>query len=242
MTRTEEGHSPPGGTGTGPALPDGTGAGKKLSGGGDDSRSRILAAAVRHFAERGYQGARTQGIADEAGVNKAMIYYHFRGKEHLYEEALSGPFRMVAGQILPLLAREDLPARERLMGVVEGYQRFLSENPHVRDMVLRELAGGGRHLPALLEHVRLSVPGFDVTHAFDAVDRMIERGELRSGDPRQMVLSLLALTIFPFMARPMLELLWGLPEGGFAGFLAERPAAISRLLEHGLLVTAETSS
>jgi len=231
MAATEAGHP----------RPDGHGAGQRLVGGEEDSRSRIMGAAVRHFAEHGYQGARTQAIADEAGVNKAMIYYHFRSKEHLYEEVLSGPFRMVAGRILPLLAREDLPARERLMGVVEGYQGFLSENPHVRDMVLQELASGGRNLPALLEHVRRSVPGFDVSHAFDAVDRMIERGELRPDDPRQTVLSLLALTIFPFMARPMLELLWGLPEGGFAGFLAERPAAIARLLEHGLLVAEETS-
>ena len=220
------------GPGTVPAggRADGTGRGAE-----QDSRSRIVAAAMRQFGEYGLQGARTQAIADEAGVNKAMIYYHFDSKEHLYEEVISGPFRMIAGEVLPVLARSDLPPRERLARVVEGYQRFLLLNPYVRNVMLQELAAGGRHLGGLVARVRKDVPGFDMSLLLDALEQMMADGHLHRSDPRQTLIHLLALTVFPFMARPLIELLWGLPEGGFERLLAERPAAILALLEHGML-------
>ena len=54
----------------------------------DHTRSRILDAAVREFSENGLAGARTEQIAEIAGVNKALLYYYFKSKEALYRAAL----------------------------------------------------------------------------------------------------------------------------------------------------------
>ncbi len=54
----------------------------------DQTRARILSAAIRQFSQNGLAGARTEQIAEEAGVNKALLYYYFRGKEALYTAAL----------------------------------------------------------------------------------------------------------------------------------------------------------
>jgi len=54
----------------------------------DQTRTRILEAAVREFSEKGLAGARTEQIAEAAGVNKALLYYYFAGKEALYAAAL----------------------------------------------------------------------------------------------------------------------------------------------------------
>ena len=53
-----------------------------------DSRSRILAAAAAEFSARGFAGAGIDRIARRAGLNKAMIYYHFSSKQALYREIL----------------------------------------------------------------------------------------------------------------------------------------------------------
>jgi len=54
----------------------------------DQTRARILDAAVRQFSASGLAGARTEQIAEEAGVNKALLYYYYKSKEELYAAAL----------------------------------------------------------------------------------------------------------------------------------------------------------
>ena len=63
----------------------------------DQTRARILDAAVREFSENGLAGARTEQIAEAAGVNKALLYYYFEGKEALYAAALE----TVAQRVVP---------------------------------------------------------------------------------------------------------------------------------------------
>jgi len=60
------------------------------------TRQKIIAAALEEFATRGKQGARIDRIAKNAGVNKAMIYYHFDSKDSLYLEVVTSFFRSVS--------------------------------------------------------------------------------------------------------------------------------------------------
>jgi TetR/AcrR family transcriptional regulator len=48
----------------------------------EQTRAAILDAALREFALEGIEGARTESIAQTAGVNKALLYYYFRDKEN----------------------------------------------------------------------------------------------------------------------------------------------------------------
>src|SRR5580704_1607504 len=69
----------------------------------DESRSKILAAAERVFARDGLAGARTDAIATEAGVNKALLFYYFKDKEKLYEAVIEGHLREFNDQALAVL-------------------------------------------------------------------------------------------------------------------------------------------
>ena len=61
------------------------------------SKSRILAAALGEFADRGFAGARTQRIAEAAGVNKQLLFYYFGSKQGLYEAVLAEAAGALAG-------------------------------------------------------------------------------------------------------------------------------------------------
>ena len=61
----------------------------------DLNRASLLAAASREFAERGFQGARLEVIASEAGITRAMVYYYFGGREGLYLAALEEVYRHI---------------------------------------------------------------------------------------------------------------------------------------------------
>lgn len=201
-----------------------------------DTRERILDAASREFSASGFDGARTQAIADTAGVNKAMIYYHFEDKRHLYEEVLAHNLSQVLGEVVTAAIGADLRARDRIGGLLSGFSRFLSENPHMRSLMLREVASGAGTLRRVAAGLREKVPGMDPRRMLTGVEEMMERGEIRQGDPAQVLLHLISLAVFPHIARPLLEILLGMDSTQIHRFFEARPAAIDVLLARGLLI------
>src|SRR5437660_12780580 len=80
----------------------------------EESRAAILAAAAYEFAEHGIAGARTDPIAHEARVYKALLYYYFKDKETLYGVVLHDAFSGVNSNVLQVLGREP-PLREKIL-------------------------------------------------------------------------------------------------------------------------------
>jgi AcrR family transcriptional regulator len=117
---------------------------------GANSRSAILNAATREFARMGLAGARIQTIADEAGVNVALLYYYFQTKEKLYAAVLEGVFSGWAQRVTAALERKGSP-REKVMAYVEAYFDFVAEAPHRPRLVQQEMTqlGTGRSLSRL---------------------------------------------------------------------------------------------
>jgi TetR/AcrR family transcriptional regulator len=99
------------------------------------TRAEIVTAAQRHFAERGFEAARLDDIADEVGIRRAAIFYHFGDKQELYAAVLDEVFHDLA---------EALPtggsATERLEAAMTGWIDFVAERPHVARLVMREAA------------------------------------------------------------------------------------------------------
>jgi TetR/AcrR family transcriptional regulator len=109
------------------------------------SEEKIRLAALREFAEFGFEGARIDRIARKARVNKAMIYYHYRSKETLYESLLSVIYNTVLNRITGAIPREKAPM-EQLEAIVSEFINFIKEldQDFVR-MMLRELSSGGKY-------------------------------------------------------------------------------------------------
>src|SRR5215218_7198869 len=109
-----------------PSAPDG------------DTEHRILDAAHAVFLRRGTAGARMQEIADEAGVNKALLHYYFRSKERLAEAI----FERAAKGLLPpvlMIMSSDAEIEEKVERVVAHYLDALSRSPFLPGYVLSEL-------------------------------------------------------------------------------------------------------
>jgi TetR/AcrR family transcriptional regulator len=103
---------------------------------------RILAAAAEEFAANGFFGARTQAIADAAGVNKAMLHYYFRTKENLYGRVIAGALSRILNQVgQAWLSRGSV--EYRLEKVVDAYMDNYERNPGFLKIILREFVDGG---------------------------------------------------------------------------------------------------
>jgi AcrR family transcriptional regulator len=109
------------------------------------SRDRLLAAAAREFAARGYDGTSVDRIAHAARLNKAMIYYHFKSKAGLYRALVRGVFEGVLASATAV-ADSDEPPAEKVRRFIRSVAEVASQQPHFPPLWLREFSGGAAHL------------------------------------------------------------------------------------------------
>lgn len=202
-----------------------------------DTEAKILDAAHRVFIRRGTAGARMQEIADEAGVNKALLHYYFRSKSRLADAV----FRHIAAGIFARLreaAGSDAELEAKVRRIVDIYLDQLTKTPYVPGYILSELNLHPDRARQFLEAVHLrndggEVPTFLLKLAAQIQER-VRDGTMRPIPPRQFIVNLASLCVFPFAARPMVCTLLGLDERGFDEFIAERKAGLADFFLSGL--------
>lgn len=105
----------------------------------EETRERILEAAVEAFAEMGFRGASTREIARRASTNQGLITYHFRSKEDLWRAAADGIFERLGAQLAERMEALDLTdPRERAREAIRQYVRFAAAHPELFRIMVDE--------------------------------------------------------------------------------------------------------
>jgi AcrR family transcriptional regulator len=110
-----------------------------------DTATRILLAADKLFCDRGFDGVSMRDVAEEADVNKALVFYHHNSKEELFEKVLDRYYAAHRG-MLESAAQEPGSAREKFHHVIDVYLDFIQGNTHYARLVMGILSGNSRHL------------------------------------------------------------------------------------------------
>ena len=139
------------------------------------TRDALVAAGTALFAERGYEGASVAAVAARAGVNPALISYHFGGKRNLYRAIVTATFADIVtrAEALPRSGRPAPEALRELIALVA--ETATRRNPHFPAMMLREVLTGAKHLGSDTLAYPLRVA--------EVVRRIVERG-VREGSFR----------------------------------------------------------
>jgi TetR/AcrR family transcriptional regulator len=174
----------------------------------DQTRARILAAAVRQFSANGLAGARTEQIAEEAGVNKALLYYYFKSKEDLYAAALEFVFEEVRTASLALLEARASAGERFLQIVLSSFDRSYS-HPALQSLMHQEMVRlhrGEEHRMARMAE-KFFRPMWDRLE--EVLREGIASGELIRVDPAQMRYAALGANLFYFLSAPLTRLAFG---------------------------------
>ena len=182
----------------------------------------ILEAAEREFLTKGFAGARTVSIAEAAGVTHAMLHYYFRTKEHLFERILDDKMRMMGESVLSAFGQPGLPLEERIRGGVEQHFDFIADNPDLPRFIVNEVFSHPERYAAMQTRLSFMANRLIVDLQRD-LDAAAARGELGTLDVRMLILDIISLNIFPFIAYPIIEPVLGYAaEGGREQFFAQR--------------------
>lgn len=185
------------------------------------TETRILVAAEREFMLKGYAGARTTAIAEAAGVTHAMLHYYFRTKDRLFETVVRGKIGALRDIMLASLGNPTVPLFDKLEDTVSRHLDFIAANPDLPRFMISEVFPYPDRMPVVLDTIMHHAP-----LVADALQRQIDdyaaRGLCRRVDAGMLMLDIVSLNIFPFMARAMVNpLLNGLMEDTDA-FVAAR--------------------
>jgi len=193
---------------------------------GDGMRARILDAAERLFAERGYAGATTRAIAAEADINKRMLFYYYSTKDALYRAVLE---RIIENLIAIHERFRNAPGPIGLGETAEGLVAFAAANLGALKVLHREIIDAGPHLAGIArDHLE---PLF--ARGAAEVQRNVDGGVFRPGDPMHTLVNVGGLTLYYFLIVPLLARIWQRDPLAPAT-LAERAAMVRECLLYGL--------
>ena len=161
----------------------------------------ILEAAEREFLNKGFAGARTTSIAEAAGVTHAMLHYYFRTKEQLFERILDEKMRLMSQSVLTAFGQPGLPLAERLRNGVERHFDFIAANPDLPRFIVNEVFSRPERYETMRTRIREIAEV--LMHASAA------RGETDRIDVRMLMLDIISLNVFPFIAFPVVEPILG---------------------------------
>jgi AcrR family transcriptional regulator len=190
-----------------------------------NTEQKILHAAKAVFIRKGLEGARMQEIADEAGINKALLHYYFRSKDKLFEGVFKEAFFQLVPDIMSLL-KTEIPLFEKIRVFTERYIDAFIENPFIPGFVLHELQRNPDRIVGLIENMGIQ-PEFFVLQ----IQSEVEKEVIHPVDPRDLIVNMLALCIFPFVASPILKtVIFRKESKAFQEFIKERKKTVPEFI------------
>lgn len=190
------------------------------------TEEKILAAAKKIFIAKGMEGARMQDIADEAGLNKALLHYYFRSKEKLFQEIYKEASQKFFPKINALF-HADLPLFEKIELICEEYVTIMAENPYLPLFVLNEISRDPKNF---LERI-WNKQGFPAPETFlKQIEKEVKKGSIKKIAPIQLLINLISLCIFPFAGKAMIQSINGLDEDQFRAIMTERKKEVPKFI------------
>ena len=181
------------------------------------TEAKILDAARNIFHTKGLAGARMQEIADEAGINKAMLHYYYRSKEQLFDAV----FKEAIGRIFPIIVQilsYEIPLFDKIRIFVKEYIRLMRENPYLPGFVINEITQHPDKFANLFAEKGIEFPKV----FYDDIKNSAEKGEIINIDPLMLIVNIIALCIFPVVAKPVLKGIYRLTEEDYNDFMEKR--------------------
>lgn len=191
----------------------------------DNTQEKILEAARAVFLEKGMDGARMQDIADRAGINKALLHYYFRNKEKLFETV----FLEAASRFFPRMVNiltADTSLFEKITRFVHHYISMMAENPYIPQFVLNEVQKQPKTFLAKVFGNRRP----PIEELAKQVKKEVAQGIIKPIDPRQLMINMVSLCIFPFVAKPVVQWVLKMDEKAYSAFIEARKTEVATFI------------
>lgn len=187
--------------------------------GTNTTEQKIIQAADKLFTQKGYAATRTRNIAEKAGTNLALLNYYFGSKENLYKKVVQEKLRVLLGAMGPILSDENISLEEKIQTIIENYTNLLLENEELPIFILNELTINKELFTEITRNIR------QITQPILEEQLRKIGAEISAID---LIINTLSMTMFPFVAKPLIISSGLLKEDEFIGFVTGRKERIQQ--------------
>ncbi len=200
-----------------------------------NTEEHILNAARNVFIRKGYHGARMQEIADEAGMNKALVHYYFRSKEKLFRKIFIGVFAQFFPKMGNVLTDESISVIEKIEFFVHNYIDLLAENSFIASFIIMEINRDPEETINLMQEITGGMREHYFAGFKASLDNAIENGEVVPVDFRQLMVNIISLCVFPFIGRPLVRfMMFDNDNVAFEAFLETRKQEVMQFIKSSI--------
>jgi AcrR family transcriptional regulator len=198
------------------------------------TEEKIKEAARKIFHQKGYAATKTRDIAQEAGINLALLNYYFRSKEKLFDMVMTESFGQLFRFIRTILNDECTTLSRKIDDIAAGYIDLLTENPNLPIFVLGEMQAN----PDWFQK-GLGIDKEAIVHSvfFRQLREHSGKTESECVDVFHIPLNMLSMLIFPFIGKPVIKNLTGIDDAGFRKVVDERKTLVPMWVKNMLHLT-----
>lgn len=190
-----------------------------------ETEQKIVASAEKLFFQKGKAGTSMQDIANDAGINRTLLNYYFRSKDQLFEAVFKSAMSIFVPNLAAMLS-SDMSFESYVPAMIETVIDAMLENPQIPIFVLQELSSNPERMPQIIKEM-----GIDPAIAVQKMEGEKGKGPGAGMDPRQLILNVLSLCIFPFAARPVVtEILFMGDNQAYIEAMKERKKLLPQLV------------
>ncbi len=190
----------------------------------NNTEARIKEAARIVFLNKGFAATRTRDIAEEADINLALLNYYFRSKQKLFNLIMLDALKIFLSSIYDVINDTQLTFEEKLVSISSSYIDTLLVNPEIPLFILSELRNDPAHL---IENVGIR----DLVLQSDLIKQLLEKvqsGEFKPVNPLNFIMNIIGMTVFPFLASPILKILGNMDQKEFNTLIESRKEQIPK--------------
>ena len=186
------------------------------------TEEKIIAAAREVFIQKGMDGSRMQEIADRAEINKALLHYYFRNKDKLFTKVFEDVFSNVLEMFERIFSTETESLDAFIELFVTNYINLIRQKPFIVQFVLHELNQNPERVAGFIRSSKID-PGKIIA----LISKEPENSALQLLDPIHVMVNIMSMCIFPFLARPIIkEVLLSGSDEEFESFLDIRAGQV----------------
>ena len=182
------------------------------------TEERIFEAATHVFEDEGMAGARMQNIANRAGINKALLHYYFRTKDHLFDAVFSKLAQKMFMKFSPIF-EENLSLEEKIRFFFKEHIDFLKQNPKLPGFILNEINRNPQRIKKLIRNLDFKNLW---TTIFEHHKSELHKYNITQENLPQIITTIASLSVFPFAARGIFEVVLGNVGVDFDDFIEAR--------------------
>jgi len=197
------------------------------------TEEKIIGAAMKVFTRKGFAAARTEDIAREAGINRTLLHYYFRDKQTIFNLIFEKRFKEFFMGLFIIFDSDEISLFEKIRRMVEHEIETFLKHPDLARFVITEIAQQPERL--LEQGQKLGVNPRQFIASFEAVvQREVKAGSIRSISAQQLLIHIMSLCVYPFVARSVIQTIMQKEDDAFAEMMENRKSEVSELIINGI--------